>query len=98
MKWAALESKMLSAAAYDDSKQVLYLRFRATGHVYRYFEFTLPITRPSSGQNRRAAFPSSYPRSLPLRAYGQAPRRLISPRNHSPDSHLLWWRPFRSLH
>jgi hypothetical protein len=39
MKWAALESKMLSAAAYDDSKQVLYLRFR-TGHVYRYFEFT----------------------------------------------------------
>ena len=40
MKWAALESKMLSAAAYDDSKQVLYLRFRNTGHVYRYFEFT----------------------------------------------------------
>jgi hypothetical protein len=35
MKWAALESKMLSAAAYDDSKQVLYLRFRNTGHVYR---------------------------------------------------------------
>ena len=40
MKWAALESKMLSAAAYDDSKQILYLRFRNTGHVYRYFEFT----------------------------------------------------------
>ena len=40
MKWAALESKMLSAAAYDDSKQVLYLRFRTTGQVYRYFEFT----------------------------------------------------------
>lgn len=40
MKWAVLESKMLSAAAYDDSKQVLYLRFRNTGHVYRYFEFT----------------------------------------------------------
>jgi hypothetical protein len=28
MKWAALESKMLSAAAYDDSQQILYLRFR----------------------------------------------------------------------
>jgi hypothetical protein len=41
MKWAVLESKMLSAAAYDDSKQVLYLRFRNTGHVYRYFEFTV---------------------------------------------------------
>ena len=40
MKWVALESKMLSAAAFDDSKQVLYLRFRNTGHVYRYFEFT----------------------------------------------------------
>lgn len=41
MKWAALESKMLAAVAYDDSKQVLYLRFRNTGHVYRYFEFTV---------------------------------------------------------
>jgi KTSC domain len=40
MKWTTLESKMLSAAAYDDSGQVLYLRFRNTGHVYRYFEFT----------------------------------------------------------
>jgi hypothetical protein len=40
MKWTTLESKMLSAAAYDDSKQILYLRFRNTGEVYRYFEFT----------------------------------------------------------
>jgi hypothetical protein len=39
MKWLALEQKMLSAAAYDDSKQMLYLRFRNTGDVYRYFEF-----------------------------------------------------------
>ena len=39
MKWVALDSKMLSATAYDASKQVLYLRFRNTGHVYRYFEF-----------------------------------------------------------
>jgi hypothetical protein len=31
---------MLSAAAYDNSKQTLYLRFRNTGAVYRYFEFT----------------------------------------------------------
>ena len=31
---------MLSVAAYDDSKQVLYLRFRNTGHVYRYVELT----------------------------------------------------------
>ena len=40
MKWSVVESQMLSAAAYDASKQVLYLRFRNTGHVYRYFEFT----------------------------------------------------------
>jgi len=40
MKWEALESKMLSGAAYDDAKQILDLRFRNTGHVYRYFEFT----------------------------------------------------------
>ena len=40
MRWAALESKMLSAAAYDNSQQTLYLRFRNTGAVYRYFEFT----------------------------------------------------------
>ena len=39
MNWTALESKMLSAAAYDNSKQILYLRFRNTGDVYRYFEF-----------------------------------------------------------
>jgi len=38
MKWAALDSKMLSAVAYDGSKQILYLRFRNTGDVYRYFE------------------------------------------------------------
>lgn len=39
MKWLTLESKMLSAVAYDDSKQILYLRFRNTGQVYRYFDF-----------------------------------------------------------
>ena len=39
MRWLALESKMLSAAAYHNSKQILYLRFRNTGDVYRYFDF-----------------------------------------------------------
>jgi hypothetical protein len=39
MTWVGLESKMLSAAAYDEAKQILYLRFRNTGDVYRYFEF-----------------------------------------------------------
>ena len=40
MRWLTLESKMLSATAYDNSKLILYLRFRNTGAVYRYFEFT----------------------------------------------------------
>ena len=56
MRWAALESKMLSAATYDDSKQILYLRFRNTGDVYRYFELPLPSIRPFSVPNRGAAF------------------------------------------
>ena len=38
MEWQVLESKMLSAAAYDAAKRILYLRFRS-GDVYRYFEF-----------------------------------------------------------
>ena len=39
MTWLALESKMLASVAYDEPKQILHLRFRKTGHVYRYFEF-----------------------------------------------------------
>lgn len=39
MNWMALESEMLAAVAYDAGKQILYLRFRNTGDVYRYFEF-----------------------------------------------------------
>ena len=40
MRWLTLESKMLSAVAYEGSKQLLYLRFRNTGDVYRYFDFS----------------------------------------------------------
>jgi KTSC domain len=39
MNWQPIESKMLTAAAYDAEQQILYLRFRSTGDVYRYFEF-----------------------------------------------------------
>jgi hypothetical protein len=39
MNWVPLESKMFTAAAYAAESQVLYLRFRKTGDVYRYFEF-----------------------------------------------------------
>ena len=56
MKWATLESKMLSAAAYDDSKQVLYLRFRNTGDVYRYFEFTAADNQAFLGAESKGRF------------------------------------------
>jgi len=42
MTWLPLESKMFTSVWYDVDKQVLYLRFRKTGDVYRYFEF--PVT------------------------------------------------------
>jgi len=37
-----LESKMFTSVAYDAAEQILYLRFRKTGDVYRYFGF--PVT------------------------------------------------------
>ena len=39
MTWLPLESKMFASVAYDAEKQILHLRFRKTGDVYRYFEF-----------------------------------------------------------
>jgi KTSC domain len=42
MTWLPLESKMFTSVWYDADKQVLYLRFRKTSNVYRYFEF--PVT------------------------------------------------------
>ena len=39
MTWFPLESEMLASVAYDAEKQMLYLRFRKTGDVYRYSEF-----------------------------------------------------------
>jgi hypothetical protein len=39
MNWIPLESKMLASVAYDAREHMLYLRFRKTGDVYRYFDF-----------------------------------------------------------
>jgi hypothetical protein len=41
MTWLTLESKMFTSVAYDADGQILYLRFRKTGDVYRYFGFPL---------------------------------------------------------
>ena len=46
MTWLPLESKMFTSVWYDADKQILYLRFRKTGDVYRYFEF--PVTEYSA--------------------------------------------------
>ena len=56
MKWTALESKMLSATAYDESPKVLYLRFRSTGQVYRYFEFTAADHRAFQSAESKGRF------------------------------------------
>jgi hypothetical protein len=37
MQWHPLESKMLTAAAFDAERRMLYLRF-TSGDVYRYSE------------------------------------------------------------
>jgi hypothetical protein len=39
MTWQAIESKLLSAMAYDAEHGMLYVRFRGSGDVYRYFDF-----------------------------------------------------------
>jgi hypothetical protein len=42
MSWLSLESRLLASVAYQADKQILFLRFRSTGDVYRYFEY--PVT------------------------------------------------------
>jgi hypothetical protein len=37
MTWLSLDSKMLASVTYGKNDQILYLRFRKTGDVYRYF-------------------------------------------------------------
>ena len=43
MTWLPLESAMLASVAYDAPQLTLYLRFRNSGDVYRYFD--LPVTQ-----------------------------------------------------
>ena len=38
LNWRPLESKLLAAAAYIETRRLLYLRFHS-GDVYRYFTF-----------------------------------------------------------
>jgi hypothetical protein len=91
MRWTALESKMLSATAYDDSKRILYLRFRNTGDVYRYFEFPALDYQAFLRRIEGPLFPLSHPRSLPLRAHGQTQRRLITGRRFLLDKGPFLW-------
>jgi hypothetical protein len=38
LPWRALDSHLLAASAYSESRHILYLRFQS-GEVYRYFTF-----------------------------------------------------------
>jgi KTSC domain len=39
MEWLPLESSVFTSAAYDQDRQILYLRFHSR-EVYRYFDFS----------------------------------------------------------
>ena len=39
MTWLPLESEMFTSTAHDAERQILYVRFRKSGDVYRYFGF-----------------------------------------------------------
>jgi len=56
MNWTTLESKMLSATNYDDANQILYLRFRNSGYVYRFFEFPPANYQAFLGAESRGRF------------------------------------------
>jgi hypothetical protein len=56
MNWTVPGSKVLSAPAYDHSKQILYLRFRNTGDVYRYFEFSATDYQTFLGAESKGRF------------------------------------------
>ena len=78
MTWLPLESKMFTSVWYDADKQVLYLRFRKTGDVYRYFEFPADDYQALIARRvQRPLLPRSHPQPLPLRALGKTQRRLI---------------------
>jgi hypothetical protein len=40
MDWLPLDSRLFTATAYASAERTLYLRFRKTGDVYRYFDFS----------------------------------------------------------
>jgi KTSC domain-containing protein len=55
MTWLPVESKMFTSVAYDEEKQILYLRFQ-TGDVYRYFEFRTEEYRAFLAADSRGRF------------------------------------------
>jgi len=48
MTWLPLESRMLSSVAYDEERQILYLRFRTTGTPIATSNSRSPSIRRSS--------------------------------------------------
>jgi hypothetical protein len=87
MTWLPLDSKMLASVTYDQDCQILYLRFRKTGDVYRYSGFRLRSIGPSSTLSRAAA--SFLPKSEIATATNasQNSALLSSSRRPSPDAY-----------
>lgn len=55
MTWLLVESKMFTSVAYDEEKQILYLRFQS-GDVYRYLEFPPEEYQAFLGAESRGRF------------------------------------------
>jgi len=89
MIWLPLTSKMLASVAYDDQKQILHLRFRKTGDVYRYFEFPAATIRRFSTLNPEAASSSLKSETTSPTNASQTSTLLNQSRRPSPDAYPL---------
>ena len=85
MTWLPLDSKMLTSVAYEVDQQILYLRFRTGGDVYRYFEFSPLNIRRFSTQPRGRFSITVWPIAISCRSYwaaspatGWRDRRIVS--------------------
>ena len=81
MTWLPLTSKMLASVAYNDQKQILHLRFRKTGDVYRYFEFS-PADYQAllEAESKGRFFLAQIRDHFPLRTSRKTSRCLVSQR------------------
>lgn len=66
LKRIALDSSMVNAVGYDESKQTLYLEFAKTGKIYCYYE----VEKEIFAELLEAKSKGSYIRNNILECYG----------------------------